>query len=505
MLGPAGRSVHRNRTITFAELERASAQAAGLLHATGLRPGDAVLVFQPMSTELYIALAAVLRLGLVAMFLDPTTGREHIERCCALWAPRGLIACPKAHLLRLISPALRAIPMQFSTGGRLPWTIPFARWRNSPAFQPWPCSPETPALVTFTSGSTGRPKAAMRTHGFLWHQQQLLERTLELVPGEIDLTTIPTFALTNLASGVTSVLPGGNLRSGRWREPHAVLRQIEAQRVDRIGAAPAVLEGLLLNRASDVAAWSRIRKIYTGGGPVFPHLLDALHAAAPQAKITALYGCTEAEPIATLQRQDIRARDLDATANGAGLLAGRIDSGTRLRILPDCFSAKAGPMSVAEFDKRCLREGNPGEIVVSGDHVLRGYLNPSEDAETKIRVGDTIWHRTGDAGYLDSESRLWLLGRCCARVHDAYGTVYPLAIEGMIRERAHGCRATLVAAAGQRVLFVERRGSEGLHALEGVLNRWHIDRITRVRKLPVDQRHRSKIDYTALVQAQAEA
>src|SRR5262249_36410595 len=91
----------RSRLTTFAQLDESAARAARLLTERGLRPGDAVLVFHPMSAELYVALLAIFRLRLVAMFLDPGAGREHIQRCCALHPPRALIASPKAHLLRL--------------------------------------------------------------------------------------------------------------------------------------------------------------------------------------------------------------------------------------------------------------------------------------------------------------------------------------------------------------------------------------------------------------------
>ena len=97
----------RNRTLTFAELESDSVRAAARLWESGLRPGDSVLVLVPMSAELYIALSAGFRLGLVAMFLDPGAGRKHIESCCAMHPPTAFIGSPKAHWLRLISPALR--------------------------------------------------------------------------------------------------------------------------------------------------------------------------------------------------------------------------------------------------------------------------------------------------------------------------------------------------------------------------------------------------------------
>src|SRR5262249_59732527 len=112
---PAIIDTHRGRTriTTFADLDLAAARVARLLVNHGLQPGDTVLVFHPMSAELYIALLALFRQRLVAMFLDPSAGRDHIERCCAVHAPKALIAGTKAHLLRLVVPALRRIPVKF--------------------------------------------------------------------------------------------------------------------------------------------------------------------------------------------------------------------------------------------------------------------------------------------------------------------------------------------------------------------------------------------------------
>src|SRR4051812_34539306 len=70
--------------LTYQMLAEQSAQVAGLLSALGVKPGDHVLIFVGMSSELYILLSAIFRLGAVAMFLDPSAGRKHIEHCCQM-------------------------------------------------------------------------------------------------------------------------------------------------------------------------------------------------------------------------------------------------------------------------------------------------------------------------------------------------------------------------------------------------------------------------------------
>ncbi|MCB0226412.1 MAG: AMP-binding protein, partial [Anaerolineae bacterium] len=494
----------RRRVTTFAELDHQSAQIAGLLHQIGLRSGDVVLVFQPMSAELYIALGAIFRLGLVAMFLDPGQGRDHIEACCALHPPQAFIAGSKAHLLRLVSPALRRIPQKFVVGRLVPGATSWERASQLPAHPDiFAGCDDTPALLTFTSGSTGQPKAALRTHGFLLAQHQVLSDSLHLTAGQVDLSTMPIVTLANLASGVTSLIPQADLRYPGRIDPAPVITQIQAERVDSTVASPALLARLADYGLSKSIRLPGLKKIFTGGAPVFPHLLDRLRQLAPNAEVVAVYGSTEAEPMAKISTADISTEDKQAMQSGRGLLAGQPVEAIRFKILPDRWGEPLGPYSGDEFTTAGCATDEIGEIVVSGDHVLTGYLHGQGDAETKFKVDGTIWHRTGDAGYLDSRGRLWLLGRCAARIDDQRGRLYPFTVECAVSGQPDVQRGAVVAHRGKRVLLIEVNcpvGVTRMVELKQSLEWASIDNIRIAKKLPVDKRHNAKIDYPALRQ-----
>jgi acyl-CoA synthetase (AMP-forming)/AMP-acid ligase II len=496
----------QTRVTTFAALERRVGQAAALLWQAGLRPGDTVLALQPMSLELYVALIAIFRSGLTAMFVDPSAGMEQVERCCALARPQAFIGSVRAHLLRLLAPSVGRIPRKFVIGARfMPGAIAWSRADQlAPREEIVACAPDAPALLTFTSGSTGQPKAMLRTHGFLLAQHDVLRRNFAATDasGDVSMTALPVFVLADLASGATSLIPPGNLRKPGAIDPAPVVADILRYQPRRAGASPAFWERIAAYCQRQGMTLPSLEAIYTGGAPVFPRLLDALRACAPQARIVAIYGSTEAEPIAHIARDDILPEDCAAMQSGAGLLAGMPVPEIALRILPDRWGTPLGPYAPDEFERTALPPGQPGEIVVSGAHIGAGYVGGVGDAETKIRVGETIWHRTGDAGYLDARGRLWLLGRCFARIVDARGTVYPFAVEAAVSAHPAVRRSAMVAWRGRRLLLIESAYPlyDGeVDTLRQSLAWAHLDAVRVVPRIPVDRRHNAKVDYPALM------
>lgn len=439
--------------VSFGELESRSARLASRFGTAGLSQGDVTLLMVPFGIDLYVALLALFRVGAVALFAEPATGLGGIA--AALDAVDAKAACGdwRAMLLKRTLPRLRRIPLALPTGAP-----------DGDAAEIREVGPDHPALITFTSGSTGAAKGIVRTHGFLAGQQQALRSALRPREGGVDLISLPMFVLSNLGEGVTSVLPDGDIRRPGKIDPAPLLSQIGRHGVTRLLAPPALCRSL----AEHGRTAPGLGRIVTGGGPVFPNLLDSLARLAPGAEITAVYGSTEAEPIAHVSRDEIGGDDLARMRAGEGLLAGAIHEDIRLRTVDD-------------------------EILVSGPHVVKGYLNPLHDSATKVRDGDTVWHRTGDAGRVDGDGRLWLLGRKEA----GEGSGYPFSYEVAAQSNKGVRHAAYLMHRGKSVLVVEAAPGGAGDALETLAGKFPGTRVVE-GKVPLDRRHNSKVDYARL-------
>ncbi|MCT7373656.1 AMP-binding protein [Chelativorans salis] len=440
---------------TYGDLvERSAALAAGWKRA-GIVPGDRVLIAMPVGVGLFASLVALWRLGAVAVFPEPALGLRGLRHALEATRPKAFLSAGWFRFLRYALPALWPVPLTLSASD-------LAAGRP-PADDVEPVAAEHPALISFTSGSTGRPKAIVRSHRFLALQNA---RVAELLAPErdgcVDLVGFPVFVLANLSLGVTSVLPNWPLSRQETADTGGIARHIADNGVNRALIPPSICAGLV--DGPDVA----LDTIFTGGGPVFPDLLNRLSSKLPGADIVSVYGSTEAEPIAHQRLSDISAEDWRAMREGGGLLAGPPIPEIRVKILED-------------------------EIVVTGEHVNKGYLDERDDRTTKMELGGEIWHRTGDSGRLDADGRLWLLGRQDGRA----GGLFPFGVEAAARFWPGVVRAALVLLDDRPVLAIEGDAAlrdtwqEKARAMGGV-------RVVPLRAIPLDRRHGSKVDYPAL-------
>src|ERR1700752_5154706 len=111
--------IERGRTISFAELDRAAASAAARLSNAGIERDMRVLLLAPMSIDLYTVLIGTCRLGAAVVFVDSSAGVRNVSACIARARPHAFVGMPRAHLLRLVSPSLRSVPVKLTIGNVL--------------------------------------------------------------------------------------------------------------------------------------------------------------------------------------------------------------------------------------------------------------------------------------------------------------------------------------------------------------------------------------------------
>lgn len=479
------------RQLTYRQVHELACMKAKDFGACGVRKGSNILVMIPMSAELYITLSALWHIGATALFIDPSASKEHIKDSCRLVPPDGLIGIPKAWLLNLRHACIRKIRHKHY------WRLCKKHFQgNHPVTKHTEVSDATPAILTFTSGSTGKPKATIRTHGLLHAQHHALLTVLNTQEDECDLATMPVMTLINLASGITTLIPDADLARPGFINPTPVLEQIRRYRPTRTIASPAFLLRLHEHCATTEESLHSFRKVITGGAPVFPPTLGKLEKTFPDSELIIAYGSTEAEPISHMDWSAYSEQDRTLTRNGGGLLVGYAGKESTVMIIKDQWGAPVTSDNDEHLKQKQMPVGQCGEIIVSGDHVVSGYVNGQGDSENKIKTSDRVWHRTGDAGYFDEAGRLWLMGRCAASFEYKGKTVYPFALEAAAVQALKCEIAACIEINGTpHILIPQSYKNELPESLRvGAICVEHLHKAD----IPLDKRHNAKVNYAAL-------
>ena len=452
LLKPGGKTafIQGKKYITYTQLLDSGLCFGNRLRREGIGMGNYVLVFIPLSIELYKVMIGAWSIGAVPIFIDFSRGVKFVNDSIERLKPDVIVCDQGTRFVRFVYSKIRKIKMLNinNVSGK------------SAAMEK--LNAKHPAILTFTSGSTGIPKIAVRTHGFLINQYYALTAHLDFDEGHVDLGTLPVFALANLAANITTLLPDKSYTSKINAKKLAA--RMEKENVTRAICSPALMANLLkYSRLPD------LKSAYLGGGPVYPGILDKVRN---DVDLYIVYGSTEAEPIASIRWKEVDAADRQKIADGAGLLVGHVVPEVECKI------------------------GTDNEILVSGETVLKGYLDGVGDEENKIFDNDKIWHKTGDAGYIDSQARLWLLGRVSQAIHDTDGVLYPFCVE-CILDAHFRIRGAVLVQNGRRIVVIEKGAANPDEVLR-ILKPQKIACVVTVKKLPMDKRHGAKIDYERL-------
>lgn len=459
---PAARTFGRHaRTLTFEQLERRVDACAHALTELGLVRGERAALFVPPGPDFVALFHALLRVGALPILIDPGMGRRALFECLARSNASALIGGARIHLARnLFARAFRGIGLSVSVGrGPAFGAHALERLLAAQPRDPFPAvvvADETPAAVLFTSGSTGPAKGVVHTHGNLAAELRALREHFGLEPGETDCACFPLFALFDNALGLTSVFPELDPAQPARCDPAAIHHAIEESGASFTFGSPAIWRRVVPWMRARSLRFTHLRRATLAGAPVPPSLVLELRALLPAGgEVHTPYGATEALPVSDISAAEL-ATLRERIESGAGSCVGRPLPGVELALI----RVSDGP--IPRWDEALrVAPGEPGEVCVRGALVTPRYLDDERaDALAKIPDGEGVWHRMGDVGRLDSDGRLWFLGRKAHRLETELGVLYPVPLENAFDVTQGVARSALVGVgprgAERPVLVVER-------------------------------------------------
>jgi HIP---CoA ligase len=363
--------------LSFAGLEQAVSRSARAALAAGLRKGDRAALWAPNRWEWVITVLGLQQAGVVIVPLNTRYKGEEaayiLNRSGArvLFTVRGFLGTDYPALLEAHPTALERV-------------VVF----GDPSWDEYLEGESTTALpvvteddlsdIIFTAGTTGRPKGVMSTHGQSVRNIQDWCTIVGLEPGDRYLVVSPFFHTFGYRAGIlAAVNAGATTIPLAVVEVPAVLDLVDRERVTTLPAAPTLFQSIFDYPDRHRYDLSSLRLSAVGAASVPAELVERMRAELFSTVVTG-YGLTESTGIATMSRPE------DPPA---------VVSRSVGRPLP------AVEVRIVDAENREVPRGRPGEIVVRGYNVMKGYFDaPEQTAEVIDAEG---WLHTGDVGTMD--------------------------------------------------------------------------------------------------------
>jgi acyl-CoA synthetase (AMP-forming)/AMP-acid ligase II/pimeloyl-ACP methyl ester carboxylesterase len=462
-------------TVTAAELHDLVRRIATGLQASGADRGDRIALLAPVGVTLLAAVYACWCAGLVPVVVDRGLGLRGIRRALRSTQPRFALTDRRtsavARLTRLV-PSATVLDLAQLAG-------------HEPGPEQEPPGPDDVAAVVFTSGATGPAKGVRYTHGQLLAQRRAMATTFGVASGDALVAAFAPFAVFGPALGIPVAIPDMDVTRPSTLRPLALADACRAVGATLVFASPAALASVA---ASDVRV-DGVRTVLSAGAPVPADVVSGAGRVFPGAAIHTPYGMTEVLLVTT---------GADPRPPERGVHVGPPVEGAEVLILPLDFDPASPPQP--------LPEGETGEIVVSAPWCSAGYDGLWQlEVDARFCAEGRTWHRTGDVGHLE-RGELWIEGRVVHVVRTGNGPVTPVGMEEALRA-ALGSRAAVVGVGppGKQALVVvlESPGPEGVVEAAAASAVRHlvgddVAAVCRRKRLPVDIRHNSKVDRTAV-------
>jgi long-chain acyl-CoA synthetase len=405
------------RSLTFAELNGAARKFANALVSLGVKLGDKVAIMVPNVPQFVIAYYGTLRAGATVVPLNVLLrGPEvayHLDDSDAValvaWegflkdAQRGFEKAEGCENLIIVEePGGKGAP-----GGALGFDGLVA---DHPAnFDMAQTMPDDTAVVIYTSGTTGRPKGAELTHfNLFFNAVYKADKLLELREDDVGIAVLPLFHIFGQTTVMNANVYVGNTVTMVPRfEPEAALRAIQDAGVSVFVGVPTMYQYLLRHPNADDYDTSSLRLGVSGGASMPVEVLKTFEEKFGVVILEG-YGLSETSP-GTCFNQSAEQRKVGSI----GIPFWGIE------------------VKVFDADDRELPPGEPGELVVRGHNVMKGYYKRPEATAEAMRNG---WFHTGDVATMDEDGYFFIVDRVKDMIVRGGYNVYPREVEEAIYE-----------------------------------------------------------------------
>jgi long-chain acyl-CoA synthetase len=372
--------------VSYRELERRAAVAAGALRAAGVAPGDRVALKLTNSPAFVAAYFGALRAGAIVVPLNPLLAAPEVAERLAASAPAAVVEEP----------------------------LPTAGEQGEPVER----TDDDPAVILFTSGTSGRPKGAVLTHGGIRAAARNAAEAMAFGPDDVVLGAAPFSHVLGQSTGLVSTFLAG--------AAVAVVPRFDAERT--LATMTATRTTILLGVPTMCIALSQaaraesdlppVRIAHVGGAPV-PVEVAREFERTFGAEVYEGYGLTELSGIATTYTLGQRRKP-----GSVGMPLG----GTELRI--------------AEPDDHGV-----GEVQFRGPSVIPGYWHDVD--ATRAAIDADGWLSTGDVGRIDEDGYLFLVDRKKELIIRGGYNVYPREVEEALYAHPDVLEAAVVGVADE--------------------------------------------------------
>jgi HIP---CoA ligase len=400
--------------LTFAQLGAQAERAGRALVASGIAPGDRVAIWAPNCTEWVIAALGISAAG--GVIVPPNTrfkggeARYVLDRADVklLFTVTDFLDNDYEAMLRAepTLPQLREIIDLRGPG----WAEFLARDAGAPL--PGRITGDDLCAILFTSGTTGRPKGAMLTHSATVRAYDAWSTVVGLREGDRYLVVNPFFHSFGLNAGiVASLVKGATIIPHAVFDVDAVMKRAADERVSMLPGPPTVYQSILDHPRLAEFDMSSLRLAVTGAAPVPVEMIRRMRAELGFETIVTGYGLTEATGIATMCRHDDDPETI---------------SGTSGRAIPDV------EVRIVNDEGAEVPRGEPGEVVIRGYNVMRGYIHDPE--ATAEAIDGEGWLHTGDVAVMNDRGYIRITDRTKDMFIVGGFNAYPAEIENMIND-----------------------------------------------------------------------